>query len=274
LLLICATLAAMYSLSLLYTPLMITGLAPFSEVPKTISHMLMNVAGDMLYPVRIAILICVAIFAAVVRWRSAFRKRLFSPGEAQLIIVIALVFAILVATTEWVMKNAYEWRYWTVPIALIFLVVASFVADSICLLLHEATGSSAAAMVIAVLLFAIAIVRIFGVPSLELARTTINSVSGLHYAKIEQLRCTHMIGNYWVAWSSVFYNRSHNIQPPLWAVSLRSETTEHLWSKIPPRERRYCGVCGDPMNNYYEIVFKLAPLRHTETAGDLCLFQK
>ena len=205
---------------------------------------------------------------------TAFLRKMFSPGESHVIIVIAVIFAISVATTEWVMKNAYEWRYWTVPVVLIFLVLASFVADSMYLLLQQATASSVAASAIAVLLFAAAIVRIFGLPSVEQARASIDAVSRVHYAKIEQLGCTHMIGDYWIAWSSVFYNRSHDIQPPLWAVSLRSEPTEHLWSTIPPAERRYCGVCGDRMNNYYEIVFKLSPLRHTGQADNLCVFQK
>jgi hypothetical protein len=274
LLLICVTLAAMYSFSLRYPRLMITGIAPFSEVPNTLSLMLKNVTGDMLYPMRLAILISAALLAAAVRWPNASLRRMFWPGEAHVITAIAVSFAIAVASTEWVMKNAYEWRYWTVPVVLIFLVLASFVADSIYLLLQGATASSVAAAAIAVLLFAAAIIRIFGLPSVERALASIDAVSGVHYAKIERLGCTHMIGDYWIAWSSVFYNRSHDIQPPLWAVSLRSETTEHLWSRIPPAERRYCGVCGDRMNNYYEIVFKLAPLRHTGQADNLCVFQK
>jgi hypothetical protein len=274
LLLTFATFVAMYSFSLRYPRLMVTGIARASEVLTSITHMLTNVAGDMLYPVRLGLMICLALFAAGVRWRNAFRKKLLSPGEAHATILVALVFAISVAATEWVMKNAYEWRYWTIPIALIFLVVASFIGDSLYILLQQATASSITAAAISVLLFSIGIVRVFGLPSAELARANINSVSGVHYAKVDQLRCTHMIGDYWGAWSSVFYNRSHGIQPPLWAVSLRSEATEHLWSKIPPAERRYCGVCGDFMNNYYEIVFKLAPLRHTGQADNLCLFQK
>jgi hypothetical protein len=273
LLLTSAAFAAMYGFSLVYPRLMTTGIAPLSEVPATIVRMLTNVSGDMLYPLRLALLICLALFAAGVRWRKRFARKLFRPGEAHVIIGIALAFAIAVATTEWVMKNAYEWRYWTVPIALMFLVMASFVADSMYLLLQE-IASGTTATTIAMLVLVAGIIHAFGLPSLTRTRAGVDSVSGAHYGKVEQLRCTHMIGDYWVAWSSVFYNRSHDIRPPLWAVSLRSEATEHLWSKIPPEERRYCGVCGDPMNNYYVIVFKLGQLRHTGQADNLCLFQK
>ena len=274
LLLISATFAAMYLFSLRYPRLMITGIAPLSEIPNTISLMLANVAGDMLYPMRLALLTVAALFAAILRWRNMFVRKLLSPGEAHVIIFIAIAFAIAVASTEWVMKNAYEWRYLTIPLALTFLVIASFLADSIYQLLSQATASTAAATGLALLLFAVGIIRVFGMPSAELARASIDSVSRAHYAKIDRLKCTHVIGDYWVAWSSVFYNRSHNIQPPLWAVSLRSEVTEDLWSRIPAVERRYCGVCGDRMNNYYEIVFNLAPLRHTGQTDNLCLFQK
>jgi hypothetical protein len=276
------TLAAMYAFSLRYPRLLVTGIAPFSAFPNTVSLMLANVAGDLLYLERASVLLCAALVAAALRWRKQFARKSFSPGEAHVIIGVALVFAISVAATEWVMKNAYEWRYWTVPIALVFLVVASFVADSIYLQLLRATkaipasglGGGATATAVAVLFFAAGTIRAFGVPSIELARESIDAVSRVHYAKVEQLRCTHMIGDYWVAWSSVFYNRSRSIEPPLWAISLRSEATEDLWSQVPPNQRRYCGVCGDRMNNYYEIVFQLAPLRHTGQAGDLCLFEK
>jgi hypothetical protein len=273
-LMISATFVAMYLFSLRYPRLMTTGIASLSEVTKTISVMIANVGSDLLYPGRFMLLTSAALLAAILRWRNAFVRKLISPGEAHVIISIAIGFASGVAATEWVMKNAYEWRYWTIPAILIFLVIASFLADSIYQFLTEATASTAAVIAVVLLLFAASIVRVFGVPSVELARDSIDSVSRVHYAKIEQLKCTHVIGDYWIAWSSVFYNRSHNIQPPLWAVSLRSEATQDLWSRIAPVERRYCGVCGDQMNNYYEIVFKLAPLRHTGQSDNLCLFQK
>ena len=161
-----------------------------------------------------------------------------------------------------------------VVIALVFLVIASYTADSAYLVVHRVTGSAPATVLLILLVFAASILRGFGVPSPGGARASIDSVSRTHYDNVERLGCTHMLGDYWVAWSSVFFNRSRNIEPPLWAVSLRSEPTEYLWSKAPPAERRYCGVCGDQMNNYYIIVFKLGALRHTGQAENLCLFQQ
>ena len=117
------------------------GLAPLSEVPKNMSQMLTNVLGDMLYERRAAILVCAAAVAGVIRWRGDFLKELLSLGDGQVIIIMAVLFALSVAATEWVMKNGYDWRYWTVPVTLIFLVVASFLADSVYILLDAVTGS-------------------------------------------------------------------------------------------------------------------------------------
>jgi hypothetical protein len=271
---ILAALIAMYSFSQLYPRLLIAGIAPLSQARNTIARMSANVLGDMLFPVRAAILVVATLIAAAYRWRRAFLRNLLSFGESQAIIGIALGFALAVASTEWVIRNFYEWRYWTVPIALIFLVIASYAADSVYLLLQYLTGSAPATILAVALVFVAGIVHEFGLPSLAFARAGIESVSGAHYDKVESLGCTHMLGDYWVAWSSVFFNRSRNIDPPLWAVSLRSEATESLWSKTPPTERRYCGVCGDTMNNYYIIVFKLGALRHTGQADHLCRFQQ
>jgi hypothetical protein len=273
LLLTTAAFVAMYSYSLLYPRLVVTGMVSAAELPRTASHMLANVGVGMLYPGRAAFVVSAAIAVAALRWRRAFLRKLFTFGEAQAFVAVALAFALAVASTEWVVRNLYEWRYWTVPIALIFLVIASFIADSVFGLLQRATASTGIAAFLCLLAIGGAVVKGFSLPSLSLARTGIDYVSRVDYEKVKRLQCTHMLGDYWVAWSSVFYNRSHNIQPPLWAVSLRSQATEDLWSKTPPGERRYCGICGDRMNNYYQITFKLGPLRHTDQVDNLCLFQ-
>ena len=262
-LLVCTTWAAMYSYSLLYPRLVVAGMATISEALNSISRLAVNVAGDMLHPWRALVLVVVGL---AIQWR---KKNV----EAGILVGIAVVFAIAVGSTEWVIRNYYEWRYWTVPMALIFLIAASCIADSTYVWLERLTGSPQRAALIAMLVLAAATVRVFGVPSLSAARAGIDSVSRAHYANVERLGCTHMLGDYWVAWSSVFFNRSQKIQPPLWAISLRSEVTEDLWSKAPATARRYCGVCGDPMNNYYIIVFRLGALRHTGQADNLCLFE-
>jgi hypothetical protein len=274
LLLIAAAFLAMYSYSLRFPRLMVTGMLSISEMPVSASRMLENASVDMFYPNRIALLLVAAVVASVIRWRRDSGRKLLGAHEAQGIIAIAVAFAAAIASTEWVVLNLYEWRYWTVPMVLIFLVVASFLADSAFGLLEYISGSTSVTAALLVLAMGAVVIRVFGVPSISTARQDLEAVSRANYDKVRSLNCTHMIGDYWVAWSSVFYNRSRNIQPPLWAVSLRSEETQDLWSRIPPAERRYCGICGDRMNNYYEIIFKLAPLRHTDQSGNLCLYQK
>jgi hypothetical protein len=236
--------------------------------------MFAGVTGDMLYPVRFTALAAIGAMVSVLHRRSHPARKWWAVNDGRVMIALSIAFAVSVASTDWVIRNLYEWRYWTVPVALIFLTIASVVADRIYVWLHRLVGSTAISATVSLLVFAASIIQVFGLPSPRAARASLESASGADYDKVVRLNCTHMIGNYWIAWSSVFHNRSRRIQPPLWAVSLRSEATEDLWSRIPPGERRYCGVCGDTMNNYYEIVFKLGPLRHTDQADSICLYQK
>jgi hypothetical protein len=273
LLLVLGAFAAMYSYSQLYPRLVVTGFVPVAQIRETASRMLANAMDGMFYANRFAALLLLASIAAAVRWRQQFLRNMLTFGGAQIILLLCLGFAIAIASSEWVIRNLYEWRYWTIPVAFVFLIGAAFLAGCVYDLLRRITDSEWVTASLCVLLFVAAVVKAFGIPSVEHARTGIERVSSADYAKVKQLGCTHMLGDYWIAWSSVFYNRSHRIQPPLWAVSLRSEETQDLWSATPPGERNYCGVCGDIMNNYYQIVFKLGPLRHTDTAGNLCLFQ-
>jgi hypothetical protein len=161
------------------------------------------------------------------------------------------------------MRNEYDWRYWTTPVFLILLLFASIVAEAVCE--RVPTVLCAAALVIGAL-------AAFGVPSVARATAAINEVGSRQYDKIVNLRCTHFIGNYWYAWASVFYNRAHAIEPKLWAVTMRSDITRDEWDQMPPARRRYCGMCGDPSINYYELVFKLGPLKHIAADRDMCLY--
>jgi hypothetical protein len=268
-----AAFAAAYSYSLLYPRLLDTGLASPAEIPDSIARMFRNLLAGMIDARRTLVVIVAALAAAIVRWRGRLLKNLVSFGDGQVIIALAVCFAAAIASTEWVIRNLYEWRYWTIAVVLLFLVVASFLADSLFEAIRRAMRSETRAVPIAVLLFCLTIGYSFGAPSIPGVWRSLDRVSSPDYENIRRLRCTHMVGDYWVAWRSVFYNRVHKIEPPLWAVTLRSEATEPQWSKIPREERRYCGVCGDFMNNYYNIVFNLGPLKHTDQAGNLCLFQ-
>jgi hypothetical protein len=265
LLLIAGSFLAMYALSRQYPALVEMRAAPVAEWQKSASTMWRNTRDGMLFPARLAVLSGAAALIVVIRRRKC--------NEAFIIILLAICFAGAIATSEWVTRNQYEWRYWTVPIMLVLLSIASLVADAVFGGLEALFRSEIIASAFCGVLLVAATLLAFGWPSVSKARAGIDIVSGRYYDKVKQLRCTHMLGDYWVAWSSVFYNRSHRIQPPLWAISLRSGETAGMWSKTPLPERRYCGICGDYMNNYYIIVNKLGDLRHTSQTGDLCLYQ-
>lgn len=242
-------------------------LAP-AEFPGNVYGMLSNLLADHVYGRRLLMLLVALIAAAA--WRGGVIAAMRSARAPWAVLAAGALYALMIAVTDWPARNLYEARYWTMPVAMLIVVASAGLLG----ILYDALARRNEA--IASTLFPLALIATtlngFGIPSVTRATAALESRTASAAALIDRFGCTHMVGNYALAWPAVFHSRMHHRQPGLWAITPRSEVTMDLWSKMPESERRYCGLCGDPINPLIVRHFALPDLQEAARDRGVCLF--
>lgn len=238
------------------------GLAPPSEWVPTLTELLSRTALLMVYPWRLLTMAFVVLVLAV-------RRRAFGWSDEFAFLVAGVGLALVIAASNWPAKNGYEPRYWTIPLLAILLPQMTYVARTLRAEVSRVLESEAAAVALCALTLAIVTLRGSGTPSITTTLARLDAASGKRYPSVQRLRCTHLVGDYWFAWESVFYNRSHALPPKIWAVTGRGGELMPQWYGST-EERRYCGLCGNAFNAYMATQFKLPALREVQRDGDVC----
>lgn len=272
-LLVVVCFAVIYAISLQYPRIIRAGLAPLDRWPVSAYNIWLQLEYSLVYVFRFGALIAAAAVLAFVRWREDPSRAFSLWSRTAAVLLIAVGFAMATAGTEWVIYNNYEWRYWLIPVVLIFLVCSAPVIDRAAGMLAKWMGSPSAAGLLGAAVLTVFAIKAFGLPSLSMPTAKLDEVSGKYYAQLQQLGCTHAIGNYWMSWSAVYYNRRHSANLKLWAIALRATDLKDQWSKTPPEQRTYCGLCADWEIEEFRKVYGLPPLRQTGSAGEMCRFR-
>src|SRR5207248_2774890 len=80
----------------------------------------------------------------------------------------------------------------------------------------------------------------YGLPSLRGVRDDLDRRLGTRTPDILAARCTHVAGNYWNVWPSVFHANlvlhERGERRVVWGVTLRSQPTHSLWEQMPREE--------------------------------------
>jgi hypothetical protein len=247
------------------------GLAPLSQYPQTFSRMWVNFWSFILFPGRTAVFAGACLLIALIASGGSITRMARRYSSECVVAALAGALLLFITATDWLAKNAYEPRYWTAPMAMLVITTGAILGTSIYDKFSKTTAVPVATAACTLLLIGFS-VSAFGLPSWQAARVAIDQVSGRYAGRFAQLRCTHILGSYALGWSTVFYYRSHQLQP-LWTISSRSEVTQDLWSRVPEKERRYCGVCGDQMNSYFQTHFRLGPIQEVERQNELCVYR-
>ena len=117
-------------------------------------------------------------------------------------------------------------------------------------------------------------IRVFGFPSPARALTEISQATSDAAAPSPQLGCTHIIGDYWYAWETVFNNRLNSKNQRIWAVSFRSDATRDAWTAMPASDRRYCAICSDVQIEAIRSQEGVGQLTKEAELNGVCVFRE
>jgi hypothetical protein len=250
------------------TPYTYAAMLPLSEAPAALAALSRNLFAEVLYGWRVAMLAALAAALAFLNRPRAAHPR----SSMQLVIAAPAVgMGIGVAMLEWVKTSSYEPRYWTTPVALLLIILAGAVAARIMNSGARSMGSSARACVGGSVVLLILVTLAFGRPSVAAARARLDRFTAPDAQEAKALGCTHMLGDYWTIWRTVFHDRVHDPDTPLHAVGFRAEAVRDIWNGVPEKSRVYCGKCSDPLVDRYRNHFGLPPLEASAQAGSLCV---
>jgi hypothetical protein len=157
-------------------------------------------------------------------------------------------FGLFMATTKHFKMNDYDQRY---SLSCVFL------AQEACMVLGVA-GLAAllsrrvrvAVHVLLVPVFLLALHASCGVPSLAAFRADLDQTLGRYTADVLDAHCTHVAGDYWKVWPTVFHANLvlHERGQPdqVWGLTYRSGPTASQWRQVPRDKVRVAVPVGDP----------------------------
>jgi hypothetical protein len=239
---------------------------PVAEWSRTALRLWEGTLMHVVYPWVLAGLLAAAIAAGLLlRRRQWFETRdLWGFG------LTAALFAAAVSVTDWPMRNDYQPRYWTVPLTLVVVAAAAYPARALFEGLRAVIGSKVLTAAIVAMLLVTAGIQAFGFPSARRALEAMDSATGTWFAEAEGLGCTHLLGNYRMAWNTAFYGRAHG-RNPKYAITLRSEVVRDEWDRVPASKRKYCVLCSQPSDQlFWRAHMKLGEVHQTGATGDVC----
>jgi hypothetical protein len=137
----------------------------------------------------------------------------------------ALAYAFLIGATQFAQDSGYPRRY-LIPSFMVWLVACSGLTLG---LLPKSTIAFLRQNRLALgLIMIIVILCRFGIPSIQSVSQSAARRLEARYNQIP-LSCTHVAGNYYRVWESVFYSRLKGDRP-LWGITYRSRITRNLWA--------------------------------------------
>jgi hypothetical protein len=168
---------------------------------------------------------------AAVAWRAAIA-----------VVIAATVYFLFVGTRQWVLMNCCCARY-VYPSLFVFQEAFAIFAVGPLLPTIRNRLSRRIYVPAAVGLLLAALIN-FHSPSIKKARDDLNQTYGLggRTADVLAAHCTHVAGDYWKVWPSVFHAnltlREQGESRTVWGITLRAEPTRAQWKHMPLDELR------------------------------------
>jgi hypothetical protein len=125
--------------------------------------------------------------------------------------------------------------------------------------------------------FLLALHASYGVPSLAAFRADLDRTLGTYTADVLDAHCTHVAGDYWKVWPTVFHANLvlHERGQPnqVWGVTLRSSPTASRWQQLPLDQVRVAVPVGDPQAENYLRCYGFGPMLVAEKRATVWVLQ-
>jgi hypothetical protein len=182
-------------------------------------------ACRLAWVVALAVVLPLAFIPAV---RRELLRALRSCGA---LVLGALAYFLFLGTRKWMLMNDYSVRYLLPCLVLVHTAVVVAVVVP----LWAGWGRRARRWVSALGGPALLVVTawVWGVPSLRGVRADLDQSLGTYTADVLRAGCTHVAGDYWTVWPTVFHTnlvlREHGRRDLVWGVTARCEDTVPRW---------------------------------------------
>jgi hypothetical protein len=167
----------------------------------------------------------------------------------------------------WVRLNDHHFRYLLPPVILGQLAFAAPVVAPLILAARSVSGRAAMPIAAASTLLLASAAR-DGMPSLAGVRRIIDQRCGAMTAELIDARCTHLAGDYWSIWPTIFQVnlalRERGESRAIWGVTFRASPTYPLWKGMPEEERHVAIPVGDPLGESWLGAHQLPRLVEVE----------
>lgn len=175
------------------------------------------------------------------------------------VVIAGTSFSLLMSTLFWVSaEDHWIWRYaypasLMLPILLICIATAPWWPGLITPRTHRSVSAIATVLLLA------ATLHLFGRPSFSQVRRDIDRVCGKYTADLRATRSTHLAGNYWEVWPTMFHANLvafERGESPVWGMAYRSTALQSRWRETVPDE--------------FKIAWVGANTEHTNITQPLC----
>ena len=181
-----------------------------------------------------AFLICLLALACI-----GTAARLFGGNQgknhqyfrAGLILVLsALFYLMLAAASAHVRQGEFPYRYAIPSLVLLVAAATIFASQAGARLSPRWRGSLVAALMLGLMT---GVTLRYGPPSFTHVRLLIDQKFGANTKVLRNNHCTHVLGDYWDVWETVFHanlvNYESGSQQVIWGITARSQVTKDLW---------------------------------------------
>lgn len=181
------------------------------------------------------------------------RAAITRSAPALLGLAAAIVYALFVQATDLAKLGNFPARYLVMSTAVTIVLSLGLALEGDTTPPRWALPASAGVAAITLLLR-------WGVPSTSNVVSSLDPRFSAHTADLVDARCTHMIGNYWDVWPSVFdvmrASRDRGAPAMLWGITLRSDVTAARWRSMPRSSITLCAGKEHPDDVAWFMAFE------------------
>ncbi len=243
---------------------------PVDQWPVSLGKLLADAADRN---IAAALFVAVLVIGLAVAWTRSHDLKAWSPAGA---LAVGAVLQIVVASaSDWVAKNQFDSRYILSPLLVLAALSLGSIARSLTPGLGKSLGREMSPGISGLLLVAI-VTQGFGIPSPSRGIGLVKEVSGRYAAQFDQPiagNCTHLVGDYWYTWMTMFHDKLTGRNPVRYAVAYRTKIERDGWGVMPEAQRTYCTLCSDPGVEYIRILEKLPVFRQAGDGAGVCKYR-